>query len=212
MPLSARQRAAAPRPAVFIDEDGTLLEDAPRDLDPARLAFTPGAMPALALLAEAGYALVVVTHQPGLASGRYTRADVARRERALLARVRDEAGVEIDAVYACPHAPGIGRAPACLCRRPAPGLLRRAALEQRLDLSDSWMVGDLLDDVEAGRRAGCRTVLLDVGHETAWRLSPLRLPHHRCGGLFEAARWIAEGERARRVPPPAAALAALELR
>ena len=182
---------AAPRPAIFLDKDGTLVEDVPYDIDPARLVFTTGALPALTLLAEAGYALVVVTHQPGLASGRFSRADFALLERALMRRVRDEAGVDIAAVYACPHAPAIGRSPACLCRKPAPGLLRRAALERRLDLARSWMIGDILDDIEAGRRAGCRTVLLDVGHETLWRLSPLRTPQHRCADLFEAAQLIA---------------------
>jgi D-glycero-D-manno-heptose 1,7-bisphosphate phosphatase len=185
-----RPAVFAPRPAVFLDKDGTLVEDVPYNVDPARLVFTKGALPALALLAEAGFALVVVTNQPGLASGRFSRSDFALLERALLRRVRDEAGVDIAAVYACPHAPAVGRVPACLCRKPAPGLLRRAALEQRLDLARSWMVGDILDDIEAGRRAGCRTVLLDVGHETLWRLSPLRTPQHRCGDLFEAAQLI----------------------
>ena len=180
------------RPAVFLDKDGTLVEDVPYNVDPARLAFTAGALPALALLAEAGFALVVVTNQPGLASGRFTRSEFALLERALLRRVRDEAGVDLAAIYACPHAPAVGRLPACLCRKPAPGLLRRAALEQRIDLTRSWMIGDILDDIEAGRRAGCRTVLLDVGHETLWRLSPLRTPHHRCGDLFEAAQAIVE--------------------
>jgi histidinol-phosphate phosphatase family protein len=192
---------AARRPAIFLDKDGTLVEDVPYDIDPARLVFTQGALPALTLLAEAGYALIVVTHQPGLASGRFSRADFALLERALMRRVRDEAGVDIAAVYACPHAPAVGRAPACLCRKPAPGLLRRAALERRLDLARSWMIGDILDDIEAGRRAGCRTVLLDVGHETMWRLSPLRTPHHRCADLFEAAQLIAHDMTATSAEP-----------
>jgi D-glycero-D-manno-heptose 1,7-bisphosphate phosphatase len=193
---------APARPAIFLDKDGTLIEDVPYNVDPARLVFTAGALPALALLAEAGYALVVVTNQPGLASGRFSRSDFALLERALMRRVLDEAGVDIAAVYACPHAPAVGRSPACLCRKPAPGLLRRASLEQRLDLTRSWMVGDILDDIEAGRRAGCRTVLLDVGHETLWRLSPLRTPHHRCRDLFEAAQLIVEVQSDRFDAPP----------
>ena len=203
----------APRPAIFLDKDGTLVEDVPYNVDPARLVFTQGALPALALLAEAGFALVVVTNQPGLASGRFSRSDFARLERALLRRVLDEAGVAIAAVYACPHAPAVGRVPACLCRKPAPGLLRRAALEQRLDLTRSWMVGDILDDIEAGRRAGCRTVLLDVGHETLWRMSPLRTPHHRCADLFETAQLIVEatGEHFDASPRRTPALVATEL-
>ena len=187
--------SAPARPAIFLDKDGTLIEDVPYNVDPARLVFTAGALPALALLADAGYALVVVTNQPGLASGRFSRSDFALLERALMRRVLDEAGVDIAAVYACPHAPAVGRSPACLCRKPAPGLLRRASLEQRLDLTRSWMVGDILDDVEAGRRAGCRSVLLDVGNETIWRLSPLREPAHRATDLLDAARFIVDAER-----------------
>jgi len=187
----------APRPAVFLDKDGTLVEDVPYNVDPARLVFTAGALPALALLAEVGYALVVVTNQPGLASGRFSRSDFALLERALMRRVRDEAGVDIAAVYACPHAPAVGRSPACLCRKPAPGLLRQAARAHSIDLARSWMVGDILHDVEAGRRAGCRSVLLDVGHETIWRMSPLRTPHHRAPDLLAAARlMLADGEPA----------------
>jgi hypothetical protein len=80
--------------------------------------------------------------------------------------------------------------PGCLCRKPAPGLLRQAARAHRIDLQRSWMIGDILDDIEAGRRAGCRPVLLDVGSETVWRMSPLRTPHHRAPNLLEAARAI----------------------
>jgi hypothetical protein len=79
---------------------------------------------------------------------------------------------------------------ACLCRKPAPGLLRQAARVHAIDLANSWMIGDILDDVEAGRRAGCRSVLLDVGNETEWQLSPLRTPHVRAANLLEAARAI----------------------
>jgi histidinol phosphatase-like enzyme len=80
--------------------------------------------------------------------------------------------------------------PACACRKPAPGLLRQAAAEHGIDLAQSWMVGDILDDIEAGRRAGCRTVLLDVGNETVWHRTPLREPHHLCADLLAAAQTI----------------------
>jgi histidinol-phosphate phosphatase family protein len=144
------------------------------------------------MLDRAGFALVVVTDQPGLAMGRFTRADFARLEGALVQRLREEAGIELAGLHACPHAPGPNGTPRCLCHKPAPGLLKQAALAHRLDLAASWMVGDLLDDIEAGRRAGCGTVLLDVGSETAWRLSPLRTPDQRCPDLLEAARWITQ--------------------
>lgn len=181
-------RTRSPRSAaVFIDKDGTLIEDVPYNVDPERLSFTPGALAGLQLLDEAGYELVVVTNQPGLAMGRFSRADLARLQQALFERVRAEAGVELSGFYVCPHLPSAGFTPACLCRKPAPGLLRQAAMARCYDMARSWMIGDILDDVEAGHRAGCRSILLDVGNETVWRLSPLRTPDTQCANLYEAA-------------------------
>jgi histidinol-phosphate phosphatase family protein len=181
--------AAGDRPAVFIDQDGTLVDELPHNVDPARLCFTPNAFEGLRRLRDAGFALVVVTSQPGIAQQRFTRQAFAHLEAALVARLADE-GIRLEGFHLCPHAaePRPGRA--CLCRKPAPGLLRQAAIAHRLHLPGSWMVGDMLDDVEAGHRAGCRSVLLDVGHETGWRQSPLRVPDHRCGDLLAAAEFI----------------------
>jgi len=180
---------AAPNRAVFIDKDGTLVDDLPSNVDPARLRFTPGAIESLRLLAEHGYQLIVVTNQPGLAYGLFTRAQLTQLQLALADLLQRE-GVHLTDFYACTHAAGPGPVPACLCRKPAPGLLRQAARAHAIDLRRSWMVGDILDDVEAGQRAGCRTVLLDVGSETVWRTSPLRTPHHRVANWLEAARAI----------------------
>ncbi len=180
--------------AVFVDKDGTLVEDVPYNVDPARLRFTPAALVGLRALADAGYAVIVVTNQPGLATGRFTRREFAVLEAALCRRVRDESGVDITAVYCCPHAPSPGGTIGCLCRKPAPGMLRQAARAHRLDLAQCWMIGDILDDVEAGHRAGCRAILLDVGNETEWKLSPIRSPEARCADLAEAARFILSRE------------------
>jgi histidinol-phosphate phosphatase family protein len=200
----------AARRAVFVDKDGSLVVDVPYNVDPAQLRFTPNALEGLQCLDRAGYALVVVTNQPGLAAGRFSRAEFARLQKALTDRVRREAGVELAGFYACPHAPGPGQAPACLCRKPAPGLLRQAALAHRFDLKRSWMVGDILDDIEAGHRAGCRTVLLDVGNETVWRWSPLREPDHRAHDLLDAARHIVASDAVAR-PAESVACAAMAL-
>ena len=100
--------------------------------------------------------------------------------------------------YYCPHHPQ-GQLPgytqACLCRKPQPGLITRAAWDHEIDLAGSWFVGDILDDVEAGHRAGCRTVLVDNGHETQWRRSPLRWPHHVAASLADAALRIIAADR-----------------
>lgn len=176
------------RPAVFLDKDGTLVHDVPYNVDPDCVRLRAGAGRALARLASAGYALVLVTNQSGIALGRFAAAALApvwqRIDRLLAAD-----GVRLEAVYHCPHHPQGVVAPyagACACRKPQPGMLLAAARDLHLDLGGSWMVGDILDDVEAGRRGGCRTVLLDVGSETEWRRGALRTPDAVAGTLPEA--------------------------
>nr|WP_246350995.1 HAD family hydrolase [Deinobacterium chartae] len=180
------------RPAVFLDKDGTLIEDVPYNVDPRRIRLMRGALEGLSALQRAGYALVVVTNQSGVARGLFAEealGAVEARLRELLAC----AGVSLEGFYACPHHPE-GRLSAyaleCACRKPRPGLLLRAAEELGLDLAASWMVGDILHDVEAGRRAGCRALLLDTGGETEWVPGPLRTPHAVADDLREAARII----------------------
>ena len=167
-------------PAVFIALDGALIERGRPSGDPTR--FVRGAPEALNALHGGGFALVVVTHQSGLALGYISRSQLTLLEATLRRMLRDEAGVALTDFMVCPHRPGTDGRPACLCRAPAPGLLIRAARAHRLDLAASWMVGDSLDHVEAGRRGGCRTALLrDDDAEAPQRLSPLRMPHCRCG-------------------------------
>ncbi|WP_046115579.1 D-glycero-alpha-D-manno-heptose-1,7-bisphosphate 7-phosphatase [Aquincola tertiaricarbonis] len=180
--------------AVFLDKDGTLVEDVPWNVDPALLRFTPQALPALQRLAAAGYLLVIVTNQSGLATGRFTAAEFGVLQQALLQRLREEAGIEIAGLYLCPHAPAPDGSTLCDCRKPQPGMLLQAAQAHDIDLANSWMVGDILNDVEAGRRAGCRTVLLDRGGETEWLLTPMRTPHHVCEDLASAADAILDSD------------------
>ncbi len=187
LPVAPRRPA---RPAVFVDRDGALVQDPADSAAPARQRFVPGALQALSTLAAAGYALLLVTHRSGLALGSFARSRFAQRQAALRRQLHDEAGIVLQDDVVCPHAPGLAGRPACLCRKPAPGLLLRAARMHDLDLAASWMVGGMLDDVEAGRRAGCRSLLLDGGGETAWRLTPMRQPHRRCTGWGEVAAQI----------------------
>jgi D-glycero-D-manno-heptose 1,7-bisphosphate phosphatase len=150
------------RPAVFLDRDGTLIQNLHHASDPLRIEILPGVAGGLRELQARGYALLVVTNQGGVARGYYTFHDVQRMNAALDRALRDE-GLRIDAYYFCPHHPrGTVSAFAglCLCRKPRPGLLLRAASDLDLDLQASWLIGNATRDVLAGHAAGCRTVLV----------------------------------------------------
>ena len=190
--------------AIFLDKDGTLIVDVPYNVDPDLIVLAPGAVEGLTRLHAAGYRFVVITNQSGVARGKFTEAalgPVEDRLRELLAGF----GVPLAGFYHCPHHPQ-GSVPeyavACDCRKPAPGMLLRAAAELGIDRARSWFVGDILNDVEAGRRAGCRTVLIDNGNETEWVAGPDRTPDHRAADLAEAAGLILESDRAA-TPDPA---------
>jgi D-glycero-D-manno-heptose 1,7-bisphosphate phosphatase len=190
MPPSATTSAVASRPAVFVDMAGALLSPTAYG-DDAGAPFMPAVGPALAALADAGFALVVVATHSVLARGQtYERERFARRQARLQSQLRDEAGVELTDFVVCPHALGPGGQPACLCHKPAPGLIHRAARRHGIDAAASWMVGGTLDDVEAGRRAGCRSALLqaDAPIDDALaprRASPLRCPDACCADWDE---------------------------
>jgi len=182
--------------AVFLDKDGTLVPDLPYNVDPCAIELAPGAGEALRRLQRAGFVMVVVSNQSGVARGYFEERDlepVRARLEELLARERVAL---LDFLY-CPHHPEgtrLGYALECTCRKPAPGLLDVAAAKHGIDLAASWMVGDILNDIEAGRRAGCRTVLVDNGGETEWRLGPDRVPHVRAIDLGHAAASILAAE------------------
>jgi D-glycero-D-manno-heptose 1,7-bisphosphate phosphatase len=190
--------------AVLLDKDGTLLDDMPYNVDTTLMRFAPGARQALQLVDAYGFALFVVSNQSGVALGRFSYEALATME----AHLRDmfaACGVTLAGAYWCPHHPKgvIARyAAPCACRKPAPGLLLRAAREHALDLPQSWFVGDILDDVEAGAHAGCRTVLIDNGHETEWRDAPLRTPTVRVPDLYRAALAIVESATSQRNTAP----------
>ena len=180
------------RAAVFLDKDGTVLVDDPYNVDPGRMAYAPMAFAALSRLGATGVCLVVISNQSGVARGLFA-ADALHGVQVKLAAMFRAAGARLDGFYWCPHHPdGVVEdyAVDCDCRKPKPGLLLRAAQELDLDLKDSWFVGDILDDVEAGNRAGCRSILLDVGNETEWRTGPGREPFCRAPDLDAAARII----------------------
>lgn len=180
------------RPAIFCDKDGTLVRDVPYNVDPEKIVLMPGALSALQHFQHAGYAIVIASNQSGVAKG-YFQADALRAVEDALRALFASVGVRLSGFYFCPHHPqGIVADYACVCdcRKPQPGLLQQAARELNLDLGQSWMIGDLLNDVEAGRRAGCRSILLDSGGETEWIAGPFREPEFVTSDLLAAADWI----------------------
>lgn len=149
-------------PAVFFDKDGTLIDDVAYNADPSLIRWRPGAFDALRRIADAGFELVLVTNQSGIATGRFTEGQFATYLEALTGMLR-EGGVRLAGAEYCPHHPEATLQRYrrfCSCRKPNPGMLARAAAKHGIDLNRSWMVGDILDDIEAGGRAGCRTVLV----------------------------------------------------
>jgi D,D-heptose 1,7-bisphosphate phosphatase len=156
-----------PNKAVFLDRDGTLIANQHYGSDPDGIELLDGVVEGLCKLREAGYRLILVSNQSGVARGFFDEGAVARMHDRLQ-RMLNRHGAALDGLEYCPHHPeGITPpyAVECACRKPAPGMLRRAARKHGVNLSASWMVGDIEADVEAGRRAGARTIL--VGPETA---------------------------------------------
>ena len=178
--------------AVFLDKDGTLIEDVPYNVDPEQIRLTTGAGNGLQQLHQMGYQLIVISNQSGVARGYFPESALAAVEQRLCALL-ELFKVPLSGFYYCPHHPE-GKvaeyAIECDCRKPAPGLLFQAARDRDIDLTASWFIGDILNDVAAGRGAGCQTILLDNGNETEWLLSSERIPHFRATDLAEAATII----------------------
>jgi D-glycero-D-manno-heptose 1,7-bisphosphate phosphatase len=148
------------RAAVFLDRDGTIIEDRDYLRDPAEVRLLPGAAAAVRRLNEAGLAAVVVTNQSGIARGLLTEADYAATARRLDDLLAAE-GARLDGHYHCPHLPEITGP--CECRKPAALLYERAGRDLGLDLARGWWVGDRLRDLEAAARFGGRGTLVLTG-------------------------------------------------
>ena len=170
------------RRAVFIDRDGTISEEVGYVNHPSRYRVFPYAAEAIKRLNEANLLAILITNQAGVARGYFTE-DVIGSVHGLLAQELERGGARLDAVYYCPHHPTVGQAPYrfdCDCRKPRPGLIRRAADEFDIDLANSWMVGDRYSDTELARNAGTRAALVLSGYgrgeweyqRAAWQHQP----------------------------------------
>jgi D-glycero-D-manno-heptose 1,7-bisphosphate phosphatase len=181
--------------AVFLDRDGTLNEEVEYLSEPGQIRWLSGTLEALRELKQAGFKLVVVTNQAGIARGYFTERRLHEIHETM-ARELAGAGAKIDAFYFCPHHPAEGLGDYrrdCDCRKPRPGLLERAARELKLDLASSFMVGDKRIDLEAGRAAGCRSILVRTGYGAQFEQTagPQGLPaDFIADDILDAAQWI----------------------
>ena len=191
----ARQRGRAPRPAVFLDRDGTLVVERGYLSDPDEIELLPGVARSLRRLKAAGYPLVVVSNQSGVGRGLFPESRVHEAMARLRTALRAQ-GAELDSIYFCPHRPEHG----CACRKPGVALLERAADDLQLSLRRSAMVGDKALDVETAHRAGAFGLLVRTGYGrfeeqtiAGDRSGPS--PEAVCDDLAAAASWIlARGE------------------
>lgn len=180
--------------AIFLDKDGTLIPDIPYNVDVARITLSNNAVEGLTKLQNDGYKLIIISNQSGVARGYFAEHKLFGVIDKMV-ELFTQHGLTLDGFYYCPHHPE-GRLPGynmnCNCRKPLPGMLLRAAADHNIDLENSWMVGDILNDVEAGKLAGCKTVLIDNGNETEWIQGPYRKPDVTCKTINQAAERLLE--------------------
>jgi D-glycero-D-manno-heptose 1,7-bisphosphate phosphatase len=178
--------------AVFLDKDGTLIPDIPYNVNPDLITLQADAIEGLQRLQEEGFLFIIISNQAGVARGIFTEDALPMVEQRL-AELMATHGLALSGFYYCPHYPE-GKIAAytqeCDCRKPKPGMILKAAQEHDIDLSESWMIGDILNDVEAGNRAGCKTILINNGNETEWVAGPMRVPTYICISINQAAEDI----------------------
>jgi D-glycero-D-manno-heptose 1,7-bisphosphate phosphatase len=178
--------------AVFLDKDDTLIPDIPYNVNPDLITLQADAIEGLQRLQEEGFLFIIISNQAGVARGIFTEDALPMVEQRL-AELMATHGLALSGFYYCPHYPE-GKIAAytqeCDCRKPKPGMILKAAQEHDIDLSESWMIGDILNDVEAGNRAGCKTILINNGNETEWVAGPMRVPTYICISINQAAEDI----------------------
>lgn len=195
-----KQKEEKKQAAVFLDRDGTINEEVGYLDRPEKLRVISGAARAIRLIHESGMKAIVVTNQSGVARGFFDEAMVQAIHDRLQEILRRD-GAWIDRFYYCPHHPTHGQGRYlldCPCRKPAPGMLLKAAEEMDLSLSDSYIVGDTIKDIEAGARVGVKGVLVQTGYgeESVATLARFGLgaagdtPMHVAPTIEDAVRWI----------------------
>lgn len=188
-------------PVIYLDRDGVINENRDDYVKSwQEFRFLPGALEALRLLTERGFTLFVVTNQAGVNRGLMQAETVEDIHRHMLLAAEAHGAQILEARY-CPHRPD----ESCFCRKPRPGMLLGLAAEHGVSSRDTFMVGDALSDVAAGRSVGCRTVMVRTGRgaeQLAQRVASAQKPDHVAADLLEAARWLI-AQYPKHLPPAA---------
>jgi D-glycero-D-manno-heptose 1,7-bisphosphate phosphatase len=182
----------AVRKAIFLDKDGTLIPDVPYNVDPDKISLSPNTINGLLALQQEGFMFLIISNQSGIARGFFDHDALLEVEHKIKCLLHEH-GLSLTGFYYCPHHPESDIAAYrvdCSCRKPKPGLILEAGLDHQIDLSQSWLIGDILHDIEAGHRAGCGAILINNGNETAWELNAERIPDAMVQNIDEAAWYI----------------------
>ncbi|MEE8348030.1 MAG: HAD family hydrolase [Acidobacteriota bacterium] len=195
------------QPAIFLDRDGTLIEDTGHLNEVEKISIYPEAFEAVRKINRSGIRAIVITNQSAIARGLLNEKKLGDLHRFLQDAFQQEQAT-LDAFYYCPHHPDAGTGSftqKCTCRKPQPGMLLRAARELHLELATSYMIGDKLIDVQAGHRAGSQSILVKTGYgnrelqllneggaSTPPSEDPSIIPDHVAGNVLDAIDWITE--------------------
>jgi D-glycero-D-manno-heptose 1,7-bisphosphate phosphatase len=179
---------AQPGRAVFLDRDGVVIEEVDYLRRPEQLKLIPGSARAIAQLRQAGFKVVLVTNQSGVARGYLSLATLREVHRLLKRRLAAQ-DARLDAIYFCPHLPAKPGRKGCSCRKPGLGMLEKARKRFGLDYSRSYFVGDTTTDTLTARRAGCTAVLVRTGKAGRDKVYDAE-PHQTARDLAAAAGWI----------------------
>ena len=183
------RRPSKTAPAVFFDRDGTINEELDYLDDPKSFRLLPHVRDGMKKIQDLGYRIVILTNQPGIGMGYYTKHDFYRVNKTMLSQL-SSAGILVDKIYFCPHS----MAENCECRKPAQALVERARKDLNLDLSHSVIIGDRSTDIATGKRAGMKTVLVKTGAAGKDGLYQVEADY-RAKDLLDAANWILRQER-----------------
>lgn len=178
--------------AVFLDKDGTLIPDIPYNIDPLKITFFEDIAQSLAKLKDLEYKFFIISNQSGIGRGFFTKDDLSSVIDKMYQLFSDN-DLSLGGFYYCPHFVGgtiHEYSIECDCRKPQPGMILKASADHDIDIQKSWFIGDILNDIEAGNRAGCKTILINNGNETEWQEGTFRVPNFTVSNFSEATEVI----------------------